>query len=393
MKTVQAHDLISADDLQELAGVDADLCVSLYMPTHPSAPESHQDPVRFRNLLDEAETRLLNQGHRRPEAEQILKRGRDLISDEFFWTHQSEGLAVFLTKDSIRRFRLPAPFEQTIEVAGRFLVTPIISLLKPGHAFYLLAISQKSCRLFRGTQFQIEEVESDKLPKDLQSALGWWRERELNFRSQPRSQDGTVIFHGHEEENKTSDLAAYLRKVAEPLKPMLHNRSAPLLFAGVEELFPIFRDVYGEKGLIAERVAGNPDNLTDKQLHQKAWPIVDRYNQRQAAKIWDEYHAAHNQDHATHSLDVILPACHNGLVKTLLIADGARHAEKIDPETLQIQSNDGSGPTVDILNLAAVSALRTGARVTAVPATNIPEKASAAAILRGPVSAVTAADS
>jgi hypothetical protein len=192
MKTVRPHDMITLSDLRELAEVDQDICVSLYMPAHPSAPESHQDPVRLRNLLDEAEERLIQQGQKRPAVRQLLKPAQDLIADDFFWTHQSEGLAIFLTKDSSRRFRLPVPFEQTIEVARQFLLTPIISMLRPGHAFYILAVSQNSCRLLRGTQFQVEEVESEELPEDLESALGRWRERSLNFRMQGRSQPGSV---------------------------------------------------------------------------------------------------------------------------------------------------------------------------------------------------------
>lgn len=389
MTPVQPHDPITVKDLQDLASVDEDVCVSLYLPTHPSAPESHQDPVRLRNLLDEAENRLLQQGQRRPDVEKLLKPARDLVGEEYFWTHQSDGLAIFLTQDSIRRFRLPAPFEQCIEVAGQFLITPLVSLLRPGHAFYILAVSQNSCRLFRGTQFQVEEEELEELPDDLQSALGWWREREISFHSQPPRGPGDFpLIHGHDEDDKEIDLTAYLRQVADPLKSLLHNKSAPLLFAGVEELLPLFRRVYGEKGLINERVTGNPDQMTGVELHQKAWPIVEKYNQEQAAKVWDNYYGAQNLDRASHNLNTILTACRDGLVETLLIADGTRHLVTLDPETHAIQSDKDDGHLVDALNLAAVMALRTDAKVLSVPPTNIPEKASAAAILRGPVSAV-----
>ena len=388
MKTVRPHDLITAKDLGELAAVDADLCVSLYMPTHPSAPESHQDPVRFRNLLEEAEDRMLQQGQKRTGAEHLLQPARDMIADDFFWTHQSEGLAVFLTGDSVRRFRLPVPFEQTIEVAGQFLLTPIISMLRPGHAFYLLAISQNSCRLFRGTQFQVEEVESEELPEDLRSALGPAREANFTFRLHPGGPGGGGMYHRHGDDIKSVDLTAYLRQVAGALKPMLHNQSAPLLFAGVEEIFAHFQDVYGEQGLIAEQVAGNPDKMTAEQLHQKAWPIVEKHNREQSAQVWENYHGAQNLDRATNDLTVILSACRDGLVETLLIADGTRHLGRFDPKTRQILMDGDSAETLDVLNLAAVAALRTGANVTAVPPSSIPDKASAAAILRSPVTAI-----
>ncbi len=389
MKTVQPHDMLTHKNLRELAAVEENVCVSLYFPTHPSAPESHQDPVRLRNLLDGVEGQLLKREDlRRPDVERLLKPAREMIGDEFFWTHQSDGLAVFLTDGAHHAFRLPAPFDQTIEVGEHFLVTPIISLLRPGQSFYLLAVSQNSCRLFRGNQFQVEEIESEDLPKDLESALGWWRERELNFHAQRRGQADAAIFHGHEEDAKEIDLTAYLRKVVEPLKSMLYNQPDVLVFAGVEEMFPIFRDVYGEKGLISEHVIGNPDKLSARQLHQRAWPLVEGHNRRQIDKIWKNYHAARNLDRASNALAMIVPACRDGLVETLLLADGARLSGTFDAETGQIRLGRDGAHTVDVLNLAAVFALRTGANVLAVPPSGIPEKASAAAILRGPTSAV-----
>lgn len=388
MKTVRPHDPITTTDLKNLAAVEHSMCVSVYLPTHASAPESHQDPVRLRNLLDEAESRLLEQDHRRPEVEAVLRPARAMIGDDFFWTHQSEGLAVFLRDGSLEKYRLPAAFEPTVEIARQFLVTPIIWLLKPRREFYLIAVSQNSCRLFRGSQFEVEEVESDDLPKDLSSALGWWREQHLSFHSQPRSQSDAAIFHGHEEDDKSIDLTAYLRKVAQPLKPMLHNQAAPLLFAGVEEMFPIFRDVFGKKGLIEERITGNPDHMSDKQLHQRAWPIVEQYIAKQSAQVWQDYHAARKQDQATNDLHVILPACRDGLVETLLVAEGSRQVASFDSENCRILDNGHSGQPVDLLNVAAVFALRTGADVVGVPMSKIPERHSAAAILRGPVSTI-----
>ena len=76
------------------------------------------------------------------------------------------------------------------------------------------------------------------------------------------------------------------------------------------------------------------------------------------------------------------------MVETLLFADGARLTGTFDAETGQIRMGRDSAHSVDVLNLAAVFALRTGANVLAVPPTDLPDQAPAAAILRGPTSAI-----
>jgi len=50
-----------------------DRCVSLYMPTHRAGRETEQDPIRYKNLLREAEERLMANGLRSPEVQEMLK--------------------------------------------------------------------------------------------------------------------------------------------------------------------------------------------------------------------------------------------------------------------------------------------------------------------------------
>src|SRR3546814_1187328 len=65
------------------------------MPTHVAGRETVQDPVRLKNMLAEAERRLVDDGGmRRPDAAEILKPGHLLVDDPDFWRHQSTGLAV-----------------------------------------------------------------------------------------------------------------------------------------------------------------------------------------------------------------------------------------------------------------------------------------------------------
>ena len=280
MKTVQSHDMITHRDLRNLSAVEEEVCVSLYLPTHPSAPDSHQDPIRLRNLLDTTEELLLKRDDlRRPDVEHLLKPAWDMVGDEYFWTHQSEGLAIFLTEDSHHTFRLPAPFDQTIEVGEHFLITPIISLLRPGQTFYLLAVSQNFLPAVSGKSVSSGRSRIGRPAERFGIGLGLVAGTRVEFpRPADRGQADAAMFHGHEEETKLIDLPAYLRKVVEPLRSMLYKQPGWLVFAGVKELFPIFQDVYGEEGLIPEHFTGNPDKLSGSQLHQRAWPIVEGHH-------------------------------------------------------------------------------------------------------------------
>lgn len=59
--------------------------VSIYMPAHRMFSETKQDPIRFKNLLREAESRLKATGLRSWDTKRLLKSGKALIKDGCFW--------------------------------------------------------------------------------------------------------------------------------------------------------------------------------------------------------------------------------------------------------------------------------------------------------------------
>ena len=77
------------------------------MPTHCAGPENQQDPIRLRNLLTQATERLARQDLRTPDIRSLLEPVERLLSDAYFWRHQSDGLAVFVDSQTFRYYHLP----------------------------------------------------------------------------------------------------------------------------------------------------------------------------------------------------------------------------------------------------------------------------------------------
>ena len=143
-------DLLRPEQVRELAGHQGGPCVSVFLPAHRMTPDSGQDAIRLRNLLDEAEKRLVAGDLRAPVAREVLRPGRDLLRPGWFWSYQSDGLAVFLAPGWSRIFRLPKEFPELVVVTGRFHIKPLLALLAAGR-FYVLALSQNQVRLLEGT--------------------------------------------------------------------------------------------------------------------------------------------------------------------------------------------------------------------------------------------------
>jgi hypothetical protein len=131
-------EIIRKDNINRLSEKTGESLISIYLPTHRTGREVQQDPIRFKNKLDEAEQRLQMKGMRKPEIESLLKQARSLAAESNFWQHQSDGLVVFISRDFMEYFRLPIRFEELLIVSDRFHIKPMLPILSKNGHFYLL---------------------------------------------------------------------------------------------------------------------------------------------------------------------------------------------------------------------------------------------------------------
>ena len=91
---------------------------------------------------------------------------------------------------------------------------------------------------------------------------------------------------------------------------LLREETTPLVLAGVEYLFPIYREANTYPYLLEQGVAGNPDKLKAETLREKAWGIVEPsvlQNQQEAAARYEELATT---DRASTNISEIVPAAY-----------------------------------------------------------------------------------
>jgi hypothetical protein len=387
-------DLFTREHLSTLVNQHEDPCVSIYIPTHRAGADTRQDPIRFKNQLQDVTRKLEQRDVPAAAIRKVLGPAEAWLKETHFWQHQSDGLAVFLTPQTQWRFRLPRSFDEHVRVNDHFHVNPLLPLLQADGTFYVLAVSQKSCRLLSGSRDTVQELDEANLPADLRSALGIWRESELNFRSmqarpQSRGGDDTAIYHGHQEETAEADLAAYFRKIDAGVTETLEGERAPLVFAGVEYLFPIYQRVNSYRGLCEQAVPGNPDEASAAQLHRRAWDVVEpMFREREEAAL--QSFAQHKaRQKGTQDIATVLAAARHGLVETLIIPLGVELSGRYDEQSGQVELTS-DGDTEDLYDRAVLLTVQSSGEVLAVDADRMPDQSRVLALLRAPLSTIVA---
>ncbi|MCC5667269.1 hypothetical protein LC653_26130 [Nostoc sp. CHAB 5784] len=386
--------LISREEIKTLIEQPKGNCVSIYMPTHPAGPEVRQNPIRFKNLVREAETRLIDAGLKQEDAIALLEKSQEIDTQEF-WEQIGQGLAIFISGNIFRYYTLPIDFQELVVVTDRFHIKPLLPILNGNGRFYILALSQQDVRFFEGTRYSVKEVEVENLPKSLDEALQ--RDdtaKEGQFRigtskggtANSFSQPGT--FHGQgspDRDKHQEDIIQFFQIVDRGLHEKLNLQKAPLVLAGVEYLLPLYRQANTYQHLMDEAITGNPEILSAQELHNQAWPIVEADFQKSQQAVLEQFHELFGGDtgKASNNLQEIVSAAYYQRVDSLLVAVGQQQWGLFDPtsETVYLHPEKETGDE-DLLDFVAAHTLLNGGTVYAVPFEQIPYSTAVAAIYR-----------
>lgn len=383
----RSMDFFTMKELEPLLEGNKEWLISLYMPTHRRGIEIQQDPVRWKNLLRAAEERLEKKGIRSSDIKEYLQPAWQLLQDSFFWQKQSDGLAAFLGSGESRFYRLPVSFEELVVVSDRFHLKPLLPYFARDGRFYILALSQKQVRLFEGTRYSVEEVNLEDMPQSVAEALNLdGVQGHLQYHTGTSSARGerAAIYHGHNPQDDEKDrIQKWFHQIDGELSDILVGRKVPLVIAGVEYLFHLYREANTYPHLVEGGVKGNPDELNAENLHEKAWPLVEPIFGEDMRKAKEKYFELTGTKQITSDISEALRAAEHGRVESLFIPKNQQIWGRYDRENDSIEiSKDHPAGAQDLLDLAAAKTMRNGGDVYAMVSDEMPGGELLAAVLR-----------
>lgn len=375
---LSAIDPVTEDDLAALAAVQAEPCVSVFMPTHRHGPETVQNAKRLGQLLD----RAAELG----ATDDVLAPLRALVGDDEFWQQQSAGLALFSAPGFFRRHRLSVEAAEEVRIGEVFHLRPLVPVAS-GERFRLLALSQNEVRLFEAGRFSIEELDLAGVPRSLSEALAF---EDSEKQLQVRSAGGEGMFHGHGagEELDKAEVERYLRALDHALRERFGVTSTPLVLATVGYYQPIFASVStAHSEVVVEVVEGNPERRSAEELHAEAWPIIDRWSAPAREAELRRLRDVVGTGMAAADLSTVVLAATAGRVETLFVAPGPPVFGAVDRETATVRvadTTDAAGGPLrsDLVDIAVVETVRHAGTLRHAEPGSLPDGAALAALMR-----------
>jgi hypothetical protein len=284
------------DSLQSLTHVPA---LSILLPTHRAFPENKQDPIRVKNLVDEAKGRLTEEFNQR-DLEPLFKQ-LDMLVDDINYPHTLDGLALYASHDFAKRYYLPFSVPERIVIDQTFATRDLVYGLHRSVRYWLLLLSQNSTRLFAGTAETLEEVVDQ------------------NFPMQMTGPGATAPLPYHADSSYLDDRHRRFFQQVDSALAEYNKDELPLVVGGVDRQISFFKEVSQYQSAIAGTLTGNFDRATASDLVAPVWSIVQNVREEQQVSALNELEAAMGSQNVVSTIGEAWRLANEGRGKLLLV--------------------------------------------------------------------------
>ena len=372
---------------EELLRVQTSPCISIYMQTSRRYPKNAQDPLRFKNLVSKAESDALKSVGKRVIAP-LIERLRTLQEDHEFWNHTLDGLAVFVSPDYFRVFKLQQAVNEQAYVSDVFFIKPLLRINQMNERFQVLVLTRTEARLFEGNRYRFDEIEMDReVPKTIAEALGSEiTPPHMTVASYGGVGQGSSMRHGHSsrKDEEEIDEERYFRAVDHAIAEHHSQPSGlPLILAALPQHQAIFRSVSHNPHLLEDGITADPRLLETDSLREMAWQVLAPHWERKIDELLARFEEAQAKSLGSDNPFYITEAALAGNVSALLLDEQRIYPGGVDAATGDISfSMTSPGNEHDVFEDLAITVFGKGGEVLVLPSERMPSASGIAAIFR-----------
>lgn len=358
-------------------------CITIVLPPyHPGEPAKSRAALLKANL-QEASRQLAHLGFPKAAIGDLLAPLEHLAHDADSITGSHWSRAIFRSQNVFAQFQLTLPAKASLTVAGCFEIRHLLPDLWAPRVFYILALTNKSVRLFRCNYQRAEAVDLPAgVPATLEEALELERpDHDLENRSAIGTSTGSMhairFGTGSGPEAEPAHLADFYKLVDRGIHKLLHEPGIPLLLAGVEEELDAYRAISTYPGIVKLALRGSPNlSFQDADTVSQACSILRADEFRRDAETLTQAKERSAPGHFSTDANAILHAAFEGRVHQMYLDESAERIDVFERGTYRSWGKE------DLLNLAAVETILHGGRAFELPSDMMAEGASAFAIMR-----------
>ncbi len=241
--------------LKLLKDIQSDCCVSIILNTHRTKPENQKDSIVLKNLIREAEDRLLDSFDKRyvwPIIDKIKK-----MSDQINHNYNLDSLILFANEDIAEFVRLAIPVTNRVIIDRTFATRDLIRAVHEQVSYYALVISRQNARLI--------EAQNDLMVKEFKDDI--WPVKNTGTYTTDRFKLSTAAG----QDNMTEE---FFNQVDKLVNQSIKDNPLPVLIVTEERNYNHYLKIADHKERVLGHLNKNRDDEKAHHIIEDAWVVV-----------------------------------------------------------------------------------------------------------------------
>lgn len=300
---------------KELASHAGYPCITLTLPTGRNMPENAADPIRLKNLLSEAKSRLNDELGKRPAA--LALENLQTAADSVDHDSNLDGLAIFAneTIEIVLKTRFPLPERVTVD--ERFSLRTLLRAERRAEPYAVLVLSLDEARLFEGNREDLFEVRDGFPTKNSGVGAG------VSVPSGPG-----VNFTAAVDDSRKQFVRQCMNQLGEI--PGLPTR---VVVTGTPEIISEAHESVSEPFEVIATVAGSFIGENVAELGKRAWEAVRESRRAQVDGLLGQLDDARSAQRFESGIQALAPLAVESRIGLLVCGFDMEAPGRFDPET------------------------------------------------------------
>lgn len=289
------------EQLKKLASEKNSPCVTISLNTHRTHPDNANDTLKLKNLLKEAEDRVIAEFGKRSVVSLLEK--IETVADEIDVNYNLDSLHIFLSNDTqeIVKSAWPTSHEE-VHISDSFAVRSIIKSYNRSESYLLMLLSQSGVQLYEALNDAIiQEIRNNDFP---------FSENQLINSNKERSSDSKYL----------DDLVReFLNKVDKALVKVHNETDLNCVVICTEDNYSRLLQVADKPSVYLGYSPVDYNKTATGQIVKQSWAIVKSHQKERRSKAIEEMKEAVAHGKVLTDLQEIFQASIDGRADLLIV--------------------------------------------------------------------------
>ena len=356
--------------------------ISIYVDTHIKKPDRLENPIRFKNLVKEAQASLKDKEFK--GFKDLFSLFKEMEEDALFWEGATESMAILGDEEECIVYKLPVNVKSLAIVSDSFYIKPLLRSFQSNGHYHVLGLNRDNFVLFEADRYGITEIPVDARDATMEGVLG--TEKTAPHLSVASIGGDQSMYHGHggAKDERKVDQEKFFRHVDTfVLEQYSKKQKIPLILVSPDEHQGEFRKLSKNNYLIDEGIKIDGDALDKKNLYEKVQDVIQELFKKELKDRMATFFEAHAKDLGSDDVVQIGRAIAEGKVASLYLEENTVHPGRFDPQLGTVVQGEIADPRVgDVYDDMAEVVLSRGGEVLILEKDEMPTERDLAAVYR-----------